>query len=112
MKKKIYSLAVVALSMGSLPTMATPVHPLSMMQENVAASENDLEAAKAQLAVWQEKANQIVAEMYNNDIRNAANEMADVLNQTYTDAATLDEVQQYCANLEKCCVLGEAILMM
>ena len=76
MKKKIYSLAVVALSMGSLPTMATPVHPLPMMQENVAASENDLETAKAQLAVWQEKANQIVAAMSKNEIYRAADLMA------------------------------------
>lgn len=110
MKKKIYSLAVVALSMGSLPTMATPVHPLPMMQENVAASENDLEAAKAQLAVWQEKANQIVAAMSKNEIYRAADEMAEVLNQTYNDAATLEEIQQYCAILEKYCVYGEDIV--
>lgn len=112
MKRKFYSLAVVALSMGSLPTMATPERPLPMVQDSMVTIENDLEAAKAQLAVWQEKANQIVAEMYNNDIRNAANEMADVLNQTYNDAATLEEIQQYCAILEKYCVYGEDILKM
>lgn len=112
MKRKFYSLAVVALSMGSLPTMATPERPLPMVQDSMVTIENDLEAAKAQLAVWQEKANQIVAEMYNNDIRNAANEMADVLNQTYNDAATLDEIQQYCAILEKYCIYGEEILKM
>lgn len=110
MKRKFYSLAVVALSMGTLPTMATPERPLPMVQDSMVTIENDLEAAKAQLAVWQEKANQIVAEMYNNDIRNAANEMADVLNQTYNDAATLEEIQQYCAILEKYCVYGEDIV--
>lgn len=112
MKRKFYSLAVIALSMGTLPTMAAPEHPLPMVQENVATSENELEAAQAQLAVWQEKANQIVAEMYNNDIRNAANEMEVVLSQTYNEADTLGTIKQYCAILEKYCVLGEEILKM
>lgn len=110
MKRKFYSLAVIALSMGTLPTMAAPEHPLPMVQENVSTSENEMEAAQAQLAVWQEKANQIVAEMFNNDIQNAAAEMADVLNQTHNDVTTVEEIRQYCDILEKYCVLGEEIL--
>ena len=112
MKRKIYSLVFATLSMGTLPTMAAPEHPLPMVQENEATSENDLEAAQAQLAVWQEKAEKIIAELSNNDIQNAAAEMADVLRQTYNGADTLETIQQYCAILEKYCIYGEEILKM